>query len=129
MAKTVGAEPVDDPTSRPLSEIKAELFKALGHAGRVRILEVLCEGERTVTELVPLAGLEASHLSQQLGVLRRAGVVVARRERSTVTYSIANAEVAELLAVAKRFLINTLTAGQELLAGLRGTQVMVRRGR
>jgi hypothetical protein len=56
-------------------------------------------------------------------------VVVARREGSTVTYSIANAEVAELLAVAKRFLINTLTAGQELLAGLRGTQVMVRRGR
>ena len=77
----------------------------------------------------PLVGLEASHLSQQLGVLRRAGVVVARREGSTVTYSIANAEVAELLAVAKRFLINTLSASQELLAGLQGTQVMVRPGR
>ena len=123
------AEPVDDRASRPLSEIKAELFKALGHSGRVRILEVLCEGERTVTELVPLVGLEASHLSQQLGVLRRAGVVAARREGSTVTYSIANAEVAELLAVAKRFLINTLSARQELIAGLQGTQVMVRRGR
>ena len=116
------AEPVDDSASRPLSEIKAELFKALGHPGRVRILEVLREGERTVTELVPLVGLEASHLSQQLGVLRRAGVVVARREGSTVTYSIANAEVVELLAVAKRFLINTLSASQELLAGLRGTR-------
>ena len=46
---------------------------------RVRVLEVLCDGEHTVTELVPLVGLEASHLSQQLGVLRRAGVVVARR--------------------------------------------------
>jgi ArsR family transcriptional regulator len=87
----------------------------------VRILEVLCERERTVTELVPLVGLEASHLSQQLGVLRRAGVVVARREGSTVTYAIVNGEVAELLAVAKRFLIETLSARQELLAGLRGT--------
>ena len=67
--------------SRPLSEIKADLFKALGHAGRVRVLEVLCQGDRTVTELVPLVGLEASHLSQQLGVLRRAGVVVCRGAR------------------------------------------------
>ena len=122
-------EPVDERASRPLSEIKAELFKALGHAGRVRILEVLCEGERTVTELVGLVGLEASHLSQQLGVLRRAGVVVARREGSTVTYSIVNAEVAELLAVAKRFLLTTLSARQELIAGLQPTQVMVRPGR
>ena len=126
---SAAAEAVDDGASRPLSEIKAELFKALGHAGRVRILEVLCEGERTVAELVGLVGLEASHLSQQLGVLRRAGVVVARREGSTVTYSIVNAEVAELLAVAKRFLLDTLSARQELIAGLQPTQVLVRPGR
>ena len=122
-------ESVVDPASRPLSEIKAELFKALGHPGRVRALEVLSEGERTVTELVPLVGLEASHLSQQLGVLRRAGVVVARREGSTVVYSLANAQVAELLAVAKRFLIDSLSASQTLLAGLRDMPVMVRRRR
>jgi DNA-binding transcriptional ArsR family regulator len=117
--KSLGAR-ADDSASRPLSEIKADLFKALGHAGRVRILEVLCQGDRTVTELVPLVGLEASHLSQQLGVLRRARVVVARRQGSTVAYSIANAEVAELLAVAKRFLIDTLSTSQDLLADLRG---------
>ena len=126
---SAAVEPVDERASRPLSEIKAELFKALGHAGRVRILEVLCEGERTVADLVGLVGLEASHLSQQLGVLRRAGVVVARREGSTVTYSIVNAEVAELLAVAKRFLLDTLSARQELIAGLQPTQVLVRPGR
>jgi ArsR family transcriptional regulator len=106
---------------RPLSEVKAELFKALGHPGRVRILEVLSDGERTVTELASLVGLEPSHLSQQLGVLRRAGVVVARRQGSMVTYSPTNSEVGELLAVAKRFLIDTISARQELLAGLRGT--------
>lgn len=106
-------------TSRPLSEIKADLFKALGHPGRVRALEVLAEGERTVTELVPLVGLESSHLSQQLGVLRRAGVVVSRREGSTVTYSLASPTIAELLTTAKQFLIDSLSARQELLAGLR----------
>ena len=75
-----------------------------------------------MTELVPLVGLEASHLSQQLGVLRRAGVVVSVREGSTVTYSLATPEIRELLAVAKRFLIGTLTSRQELIAGLRGAR-------
>jgi DNA-binding transcriptional ArsR family regulator len=105
--------------SRPLSEIKAELFKALAHPGRVRILEVLRDGDRTVAELVGMVGLEASHLSQQLGVLRRARVVTARRAGSSVTYSIADPAVVDLLAVARQFLISSLTASQELLAGLR----------
>jgi len=106
--------------SRPLSELKAELFKALGHPGRVRILEVLREGERTVTDLVPLVGLEASHLSQQLALLRRARIVRSRRDGSHVTYAVGDEEIVELLAVARRFLINSLSVSQELLADLRG---------
>ena len=109
---------LNESANRPLSEIKADLFKALGHSGRVRILEILRNGDRTVSELVPLVGLESSHLSQQLGVLRRARAVTARREGSTVTYSIANDEVIELLDVAKRFLIHSLSLSQDLLACL-----------
>jgi ArsR family transcriptional regulator len=105
--------------SRPLSEIKADLFKALAHPGRVRVLEVLRGGEHTVGELIPLVGLEPSHLSQQLGVLRRAGVVNATRTGSSVIYSIADDAIVELLDAARRFLITSLTANQELLAGLR----------
>jgi DNA-binding transcriptional ArsR family regulator len=106
--------------SRPLSEIKAELFRALAHPGRVRVLEILRDGERTVAELVPLVGLGASHLSQQLAVLRRARVVIARRQGARVTYAISDPEIIELLAAARRFLINSLSASEELLAGLRG---------
>jgi ArsR family transcriptional regulator len=104
--------------SQPLSEIKAQLFKALAHPGRVRILEVLRGGPLSVGELIPLVGLEPSHLSQQLGVLRRAGVVTADRRGSTVSYSIADDAVGDVLDAARRFLITNLTAGQELLAGL-----------
>ena len=45
-----------DALNRPLSEIKAELFKALAHPARVRVLEVLADGERTVGEMQPLVG-------------------------------------------------------------------------
>jgi ArsR family transcriptional regulator len=105
--------------NRPLSEIKADLFKALAHPGRVRILELLRDGARTVAELVPLVGLEPSHLSQQLGVLRRARVVNSRRDGSNVVYSIADAAVVELLSAARQFLINTLSVNEELLGVLR----------
>jgi ArsR family transcriptional regulator len=113
---TAAGEVVD---RRPLSEVKAELFKALAHAGRVRVLEVLRDGGQTVAELIPQVGLEPSHLSQQLGVLRRAGVVTATRTGSTVTYEIADPAIGALLDAARGFLITSLTARQELLAGLR----------
>jgi DNA-binding transcriptional ArsR family regulator len=107
--------------SRPLSEIKAELFKALAHPGRVRILEVLRDGDRTVAELIPAVGLESSHLSQQLAVLRRARVVTAVRSGSSVSYSISDPAILELLAAARSFLITSLSVSRELLADLNQT--------
>jgi ArsR family transcriptional regulator len=104
--------------SRPVSEVKAELFKALAHPARVRALEVLVDGERSVGEMQPLVGIESSHLSQQLGVLRRAGVVTTRRTGTTVRYAIADPAIVELLAVARRVLIGMLGRTQDLLADL-----------
>ncbi len=104
--------------SRPISELKAELFKALAHPARVRILELLSGVEHTVSEMQPLVGLEPSHLSQQLAVLRRAGVVTSRKEGTAVVYSLRDPEIAELLAVAKRLLINSLARSQGLLTDL-----------
>ena len=53
-------------SNQPISEVKAELFKALAHPARIRVLELLVEGEHTVSEMQPIVGLESSHLSQQL---------------------------------------------------------------
>jgi DNA-binding transcriptional ArsR family regulator len=105
--------------SVPVSEVKAELFKALGHPARIRVLEVLSEGEHSVSDLQPLVGIESSHLSQQLGVLRRAGLVHTRKEGASVIYSLADPLLADLLAVAKRLLISSLAQTEGLLADLR----------
>lgn len=98
--------------------VKAELFKALGNPARVRVLEVLSQGERTVSELQPDVGIEASHLSQQLAVLRHAGVVTTRKEGANVVYALKDPLVNELLAVAKQFLLNSLAETQTLINGL-----------
>ena len=104
--------------SRPISEIKAELFRALAHPARVRVLELLAASEMSVGEIQPLVGIEMSHLSQQLAVLRRAGLVTTRKAGSTVFYAIRDRELVSLLASAKQLLINSLTESQQLLSDL-----------
>jgi ArsR family transcriptional regulator len=101
-----------------VADVKAELFKALAHPARIRALEVLVAGERSVSELVREVGIESSHLSQQLAVLRRAGLVTTRKEGSSVVYAIRDPIVAELLAVAKRLLLTTLQDTHDLLTDL-----------
>jgi ArsR family transcriptional regulator len=115
----MGARSLEAALSVPVSEVKAELFKALGHPARIRVLEVLSEGEHSVGEMQPLVGIESSHLSQQLGILRRAGLVTTRKEGASVIYSLADPLPAELLAVAKRLLIASVVQTEDLLADLR----------
>jgi DNA-binding transcriptional ArsR family regulator len=103
----------------PLHHLKAEFFKTLGHPMRIRVLEMLSEQERSVGEMLLELGVEASNLSQQLAVLRRSGLVTARREASTVFYSLTSPQVAELLAVARRILTTVLSDQLELLGDLR----------
>ena len=72
-------------------------YAALGHPARIRVLELLAERDRAVHELRAAIEVEASNLSQQLGVLRLAGLVTQRREHGEVIYSLALAEVRDLL--------------------------------
>ncbi len=79
---------------------------------------MLVEGERTVGELQPLVGIESSNLSQQLAVLRRAGLVSTRRDGASVIYSLRDPLVADLLAVAKQLLLASLEQTRDLLSDL-----------
>lgn len=106
-----------------IDRLKAELFKALAHPLRVQVLELLTEGERSVGDLIAFTGAEASHLSQQLGVLRRAGVLVSRREASMVFYRIRDPRTLHLLATANEILATALTESRELLADLQASDL------
>jgi len=90
--------------SVPLYQAKSEFFKTLGHPARIRILELLSDGDKAVHELRAAIEVEASSLSQQLAVLRLAGLVTQRRESGEVIYSLALPAVRDLLAAAREIL-------------------------
>ncbi len=102
-----------------LQSFKAEFFKALAHPHRIRILEILRAGERSVQELQARLDLDQSTVSQQLAVLRAKHVVVARKEGTTVRYAVRDPLVGDLLDVARRIFNNQLAGTQTMLRELR----------
>lgn len=105
-------------TDRPLYEIKANLFKALAHPARIRVLEILSAnaGPTMVSEILADTDLEPTLLSQHLAVLKRHQVVRADRVGNAVYYELAHPSIRELLVIARTFLADTLRAQQQQLA-------------
>lgn len=96
-----------------LPQFKADFFKALGHPLRIRILELLAEGEKNVNELQNRIGSEGSAVSQQLTVLRSKNIVYGTKDGNKVTYSLRDPMIIELLSVARKIfnnhLVNTIS--------------------
>jgi ArsR family transcriptional regulator len=98
----------------PLYQAKAEFFRTLGHPARIRILELLCERDHAVHEMLEQIEIEPSNLSQQLAVLRRTSMVVSQRRDGEVVYSISVPEVRDLLLAARRILSGLIAVQGEL---------------
>ena len=102
---------------RPLYEIKANLFKALAHPARIRVLEILSANvtPTAVSTILAETELEATLLSQHLAVLKRHNVVRAERVGNAVYYELAHPSIPELLVTARAFLADTLRTQQQRL--------------
>ena len=105
---------------QPLYEIKANLFKALAHPARIRVLEILsARVEPTaVSEILAETGIEPTLLSQHLAVLKRHRVVRGERIGNAVLYQLAHPKISELLIIARTFLADTLGAHRDHLEAL-----------
>ena len=107
---------------------KAEMFRALAHPTRIRVLEVLVDGEQSVGALADVLNLDLPPLSQQLAVLRNAHIVTTRREGSMVFYRVTDPRMSQLLVTAKQLLATELRSGQQLLDSLEANLLEQRRG-
>ena len=104
--------------ARPIHEEKAKLFRVLGHPARVRILELLRAGERSVGVLQAELGLDSGGTSQHLAALRAIGLVTSRREGTSVFYRVDEERVFDLLEIGREILTRRLATQQTLLREL-----------
>ena len=96
-------------------EVKANLFRVLGHPARVRILELLREGERSVGALQTELELDSGGTSQHLAALRRIGLVASRRDGNNVYYRVDDDAVFDLLAAGRAIISRRLATEQSIL--------------
>jgi DNA-binding transcriptional ArsR family regulator len=101
-----------------LQALKSDLFRALAHPTRIRLLEQLVAGERTVQDLQDLLDLDQPIVSQHLAALRAKNVVSVRRARTQAYYSLRSPLVADLLRVSREFLSQHLSESQSMLREL-----------
>jgi len=98
-----------------LANFKAEFFKALAHPIRIRILDCLRDGEKSVNELSQLLRIEPANVSQQLAILRVRNIVIGRKSGSNVYYSVSDTTLFKLLDVAKNIFNNHLVGVRDML--------------
>lgn len=77
---------------------QVQIFKALGHPARLAILAVLRDGEECVCHLEAALGYRQAYISQQLAVLREAGLVEDRREGWNIFYRVSEPAIYEVIA-------------------------------
>ena len=108
--------PESAPTDSPALDLQAmrehagqavAMLKLLGNEDRLLLLCQMAECERTVGELQELTGIEQPTLSQQLGVLRRDGVVETRREGKFIWYQLADSRALQLMQAVHQLFCQT----------------------
>ena len=104
----------EDEVKSEVLRLQAELCKSLSEPKRLRIIQELREGERTVSELTDILGLKQSNTSQHLAILRRIGIISPRKEGSTVYYKLVNPKIAEACDLVHEVIAEQLQSRQLL---------------
>lgn len=110
--------PVADLSADDLQAFKAGFFRALAHPVRIRILELLVKGDRSVQELQEALALEQPVVSQQLAVLRSNNIVSGRKAGVSVRYAVRDPLIGTLLETARQIFNNHLIGTRDMLRQL-----------
>ena len=96
-------------------DFKTQLFKTMGHPTRLRILELLRTGEKTVGELQQALDIDPSSVSQQLSLMRTRQLVDARKQGTSVYYTVRDELVFDIMDIARQIFQNQISTMQSML--------------
>jgi len=93
---------LDTVTETQAYDLQVQIFKVLTHPARLAILEILRDGEHCVCHMEAYLGFRQAYISQQLAVLRDAGLVQDRRDGWNIFYRVADVRVYEVFDAVRR---------------------------
>jgi len=105
---------------RRVYELHAELCKTLSNPTRLEVLNILREGEKSVSELTSLTGVHQANISQHLAVLRQSGIVKTRKDGANIYYKIANPKIIKACDIIREVLFEHLIEAEKLTKRVKG---------
>ena len=101
-----------------LAALRADILKALAQPTRLKIIELLRDGERCVCEIFPAIDEEQSNTSRHLNMMLASGILSRRKEGLKIFYAIKHPEVLEIVDLAARIMIHEITGRHKLYSYL-----------
>ena len=98
-----------------LFTLHAEVCKAMAKPTRLKVLNALQQGERSVQVLAKTLKLRKANLSQHLAILRQRGIVATRREGLNIYYRCANPKMLKACEILREVLLEQLAEGGRLM--------------
>ncbi len=108
------ADSTENGTRAGVFQLQAEFCKSLSAAKRLQIIHELRAGEKSVGELSERLGIKQSNTSQHLGLMRKVGIVIPRREQTTVYYRLVNPKIAEACDLVRQVIVEQAYRQKEL---------------
>ncbi|GBE01147.1 cadmium resistance transcriptional regulatory protein CadC [bacterium BMS3Bbin06] len=97
---------------------KSDILKAIAQPTRLKIIELLRDGERCVCEMIPLLNEEQANISKHLSILRQAGVVEFRKEGVSSYYKIKDRRILKIIGIAddmvRKEILNSAELAREM---------------
>jgi DNA-binding transcriptional ArsR family regulator len=103
---------------RSIFDLQAEMCKTMGNAARLRIVHILREGPKRVSDIVAAADLAQAKVSQHLAILRAYGIVATQREGKDVIYRIANPKLTRVCDLMREVLAEQASERSEVFHAL-----------
>ncbi len=103
-------------------ELQAEICQTLANPKRLQIVNLLKNEELSVGDIVRAMDVPKANASQHLSIIRQKGLIISRREGTTIFYRLASSKITEACSIMREVLL-TLLAGQETLSrNIRGVK-------
>lgn len=98
-------------------ELCADILKAMAQPTRLRIIELLRDGEHCVCEIFPAIGHEQSNTSRHLQMMLKSGILNQRKEGLKIYYSLRHPEVVQMVQLAEQIILHEAARSAKLVRG------------
>jgi DNA-binding transcriptional ArsR family regulator len=117
----------ETPSETKIFELQADICQTLANPKRLQILSLLKKGELAVGEMVKAMRIAKANLSQHLSIMRQKGILLTRREGTTIYYRLARPKITEACGIMREVLLDSLADQERLSRSIRkGRQGMVK---